>query len=524
MSLGIGDSLAIITSLKGVFDTYLWIQDLFNKDNDAHWLLLQYESETYKLERWKTKLEDERRRGKDPISELRDTEKQIVQGFMNQIEVLKVDLLEAFQRHNIGSFTNHQIPGSQSSNSNLAHLPVNIQPKKRLEFKAKTKPILEKNIARYKEAAIQLDAWLTRAVPVEPMTSALPAFLLSRPRTESDLTLLAKEAIKEGKLLATCAALRLLELGYDLAIPNIENDAIVLDEMGANRTMGWYKGKRVLVEWKHIGFNIKPGDRDILLKRVKRLGALLYQPKQPEFHIPTCLGVTTGPNFAHGFVFNLPSDSENNSNNRMKQPSWYTLADWLVFRAEEGGRRRKTVPLLGDRFRLAQALVSMFSLLHASRWLHKDFRSDNVLFFDRDTLDAGCERISTADMYVTGFQYSRPDGDTSIESPRHSLYRHPSTEGGYQRQHDWYSLGVVLFEIGVWESLTERLSPDAKPRDVKPWLLESLKTLGAKVGERYRDAVECCLTGNVGGIADNDEELARGFLTYVVDPLAACAA
>lgn len=98
--------------------------------------------------------------------------------------------------------------------------------------------------------------------------------------------------------------------------------------------------------------------------------------------------------------------------------------------------------------------------VHIFGFVHKSIRPESVLCFghgpdDDDTL---------ASTVLVGFELFRRDmgwthrlGDSSFDG---NLYRHPSRQGmnpasGYIMQHDIYSLGVCLLEIGLWSSLVE---------------------------------------------------------------------
>jgi hypothetical protein len=112
--------------------------------------------------------------------------------------------------------------------------------------------------------------------------------------------------------------------------------------------------------------------------------------------------------------------------------------------------------------------------------------------------------------YITGFDYSRPESDTSVESrptgnPYIDLYYHPDAINGFTRKRDIYSFGVVLFEIAVWKPLRTRF-PKTHPgpleemtlSQMKDCLLSSVDGLGFQTGVVYRDVVKRCLTGDFG--------------------------
>ena len=113
-----------------------------------------------------------------------------------------------------------------------------------------------------------------------------------------------------------------------------------------------------------------------------------------------------------GYIYQLPSSES-------EKLGYYSLADRLD--PSDGNEKTKKpakVPVLGDRFKLAYRLAKAFNLLHPAVWLHKDFRSCNVVFFDKNGLQPNLETINVDDMYIVGFQYSRLGiaGEASIET------------------------------------------------------------------------------------------------------------
>lgn len=112
---------------------------------------------------------------------------------------------------------------------------------------------------------------------------------------------------------------------------------------------------------------------------------------------------------------------------------------------------------LSQRFEIAQALAKSISYVHTFGFVHKNLRPESVLCFSGSN-----GTIVTT--YLIGFELFRRDmgwtqrlGDTSLDK---NLYRHTSRQGidpkwNYIMQHDIYSLGVCLLEIGLWKSFIE---------------------------------------------------------------------
>lgn len=182
---------------------------------------------------------------------------------------------------------------------------------------------------------------------------------------------------------------------------------------------------------------------------------------------------------------------------------------------------------LSDRFRLATQLARAVFSIHTFDMVHKSIRPENVLLFrDSDsTLGSaflfGFERVRREEDY-TGLT-----GDTDWAK---NIYRHPQRQGSrirdrYIMQHDIYSLGVCLLEIGLWSSFVE-YTPNhiptrsqtydlcaestnyfGHPELVKSCLLSlATKELPAKMSTKYAGIVESCLTCLDLGNEDFGEE------------------
>ncbi|KAJ4195194.1 hypothetical protein NW755_002613 [Fusarium falciforme] len=174
---------------------------------------------------------------------------------------------------------------------------------------------------------------------------------------------------------------------------------------------------------------------------------------------------------------------------------------------------------LSRRFSIAQELAKSVSYIHVFGFVHKNIRPETILDFDNGGKDG-------ASVFLLGFEDFRQEdgrtrrrGDDALER---NLYRHPSRQGivlkeGFIMQHDIYSLGVCLLEIGLWQSFVnyeaegenQTLSPvvgvssDASHDEAAAFLLTSVKDRFVKLaqtelrecmGTRYSEIVETCLT------------------------------
>lgn len=168
-------------------------------------------------------------------------------------------------------------------------------------------------------------------------------------------------------------------------------------------------------------------------------------------------------------------------------------------------------PTLNVRLDIAKQLANSVLYLHAAGFVHKNVRPETILVFDR-----GETKVS----YLAGFENFRGVTDETFKLgdavPERELYRHPTRQGNdperdYTMQHDIYSLGVCLLEIGLWRSFIKQDDQDntviefgkdvaeknqrARAYMIKGEMLATAeKELPSHVGIRFQNVVEKCLT------------------------------
>jgi serine/threonine protein kinase len=110
---------------------------------------------------------------------------------------------------------------------------------------------------------------------------------------------------------------------------------------------------------------------------------------------------------------------------------------------------------LSARFHVAQQIAQSLSYVHTYGFVHKGIRPETILIFQDDDSELAAS-------FLLGFEKFRPSqrqtlhhGDSEWQK---NLYRHPQRQGlkpeaEYIMQHDIYSLGVCLLEIGLWQTL-----------------------------------------------------------------------
>ncbi|CAI6337835.1 unnamed protein product [Periconia digitata] len=251
--------------------------------------------------------------------------------------------------------------------------------------------------------------------------------------------------------------------------------------------------------------------------RIELLARLLCQKKDTVFHTLSCLGwVLDAQNNRVAFIFSIPENA---------QPKPTSLLDAY--------RLKDYRPTLGERFRLAHSLSRALSELQLVQWVHKSFRSENILLFPNPE-----PRLEVSQPWVMGFEFSRPEFDFSSgradDDVARNVYRHPERQKQPQKPftkiHDIYSLGVVLLEIGLWRPVLT-LTTDGFKRVKDAWTVQEYlvkkaeRSLPREVGEHYKQCVSRCLAGRFDVLGGEKEDLGlqQAFREQVVDVLEGAA-
>ena len=182
----------------------------------------------------------------------------------------------------------------------------------------------------------------------------------------------------------------------------------------------------------------------LLTKDIRDLARSLSHVDPLTFSLLKCRGVVRVTDQAKknvtgfDFVFRVPDGMENPR----------SLRDILV-----SADRNLS---LSNRFKIAQQLATSVSYIHTYGFVHKNVRPETVLIFQTQNSLLGAS-------FLVGFEKFRlVDGKTMQFGDglwEQDLYQHPLRQGlnpekDFVMQHDIYSLGVCLLEIGLWESFT----------------------------------------------------------------------
>jgi hypothetical protein len=172
---------------------------------------------------------------------------------------------------------------------------------------------------------------------------------------------------------------------------------------------------------------------------------------------------------------------------------------------------------LTQRFHVARTVAASIGTFHADGWYHKSIRSQAIKFFFKPGATTPVCDFSSP--YLTEFGSSRPESGQSLfvtsQDIDRDLYLPPDRYGvspkPFIKIYDLYSLGVVLLEIGLWQTAKQihnKIAPQVQRRDgpgaaitaavmKQAYLRHARTSLDHRMGIAYREAVEHCLEGGM---------------------------
>ncbi|KAH7240270.1 uncharacterized protein BKA55DRAFT_577243 [Fusarium redolens] len=262
----------------------------------------------------------------------------------------------------------------------------------------------------------------------------------------------------------------------------------------------------VLLEYKDFVADEAGQPSEATQARIAQLARILNESKPERYRTLQCSAYYF---FEERFTLAFPIPSSLN-------PKYTTLAQIL-------DSYKGQPPSLDDRFILARKLCAAVAQLHTVGWVHKSIRSDNILFFNTTSEDLQASLSSSAktastspgpevfeSLYLSGWEYSRPEtGLSSVRSGSEdideNIYRHPDQWGlptiRFNRNHDIYSLGVILLEISRWKRAINfhpsRFRNCEVANVVRNYFIQeanNTKTSGS-MGYRYQGIILKCLQG-----------------------------
>jgi len=338
-------------------------------------------------------------------------------------------------------------------------------------------------------------------------------------------------------------------------------------KLGDTRSMSRLDGEAALIEWKFYS-----KERPLRMERMLQIGSLVRLLNETElfkkFLAPKCRGLVNDDiNWRVGIVFAPPTPLDV----RVQTPPKYLDLQSFI---KETSVVSSAIPPLGVRFEMARKLALAMHHLHCVQWLHKSFRSDNIILFDNtpgkkpfptddpSVRNQSHNRIGETNnstlpstvlhdlaLQLVGWDLSRPDNPAefseslsnsleNFQSQRQNikLYSHPDvcpTPGKrvrYRMQFDIYSLGLVLLEIGHWRTLDMIRKKCTSDEDFRQKLkYEWCDKLLSRMGTVYWRATQRCIFGDFDASlsnegADTDYSLQKAFQRQVVSELEKCFA
>ena len=296
-----------------------------------------------------------------------------------------------------------------------------------------------------------------------------------------------------------------------------ENKAFGSHEIGKYSVPG-SPSETVLIEWRPFYSANEPSEE--LRRRVDSSAKIPNVPSKPvEVRVLECIGFREDPERrSFAMIYRLASGASTASE-LVEAP--LSLSDFISSTsAIERGR-----PYLGQRFDIARAVVSCISFCHASSWLHRGINSFNIIFLTSTIPIAPHARLP----YIIGFNHSREDEENALSygpPAERSLipYLHPDyiARRRFRRLFEYYSVGMVLLEIGLWRTLAS-IQDEHALYSSKAMRTELISRYAPRLlysmGEIYYRAVVSCLDGDLGSLDSTEDEVWNAFQIKVVRKL-----
>ncbi|KAI1391627.1 uncharacterized protein F4822DRAFT_427483 [Hypoxylon trugodes] len=297
--------------------------------------------------------------------------------------------------------------------------------------------------------------------------------------------------------------------------PRIRKIIRASDLYGRNRSSSPNEnqfGRYVMQEYKWYGGSVNSKEIPAMNKRVIFLYELLSVSKENSYCTLRCIDWSHEiSERRYVFTFETPTGLDGST--------YETLT--RIIRTTKGRER----PSINQRIKIASLLAKAVHKWHLLACSHRGISSPNVIFFR--TQDG---RLDYSKPFLHGFDFARSDSDSSPSNAdddmRLDIYRHPDNQGsltkGYQKKHDFYSLGVVLLELGLWQCCEDYITKGMTANHIQSILQEKCtEQLAHDAGDSYQSAVDVCLSGDFGVDLDYSSgiQLLEAFYTKVVDEI-----
>ncbi|ORY06679.1 hypothetical protein BCR34DRAFT_590564 [Clohesyomyces aquaticus] len=345
----------------------------------------------------------------------------------------------------------------------------------------------------------------------------ISAYVLSDPQEAVSLSRLQQDVSETAKLMVS----RKQMLGQIADPPDIEKRlaevALASDDFSGipsllpeSNVSFLEKGQEnFLVEWYNFpdgtGYHDYEKILEVAEERLKRLSLLL----KPETKPSTLTALTASGCFrcdalsAFVLVSLLPPLLSN-------KVSPIFLSDLLLRKFKSPDNTSTFLPTLSQRFAIATSLASSLYTFMLAQWHHKRFNSQSILFAFKEAKPLP----DLTQPLVCGYSVFRPSNPEQISlfgpsDEEQNLYVHPQlrqnakTRPKYQRGHEIYAFGLLLVEIGFWNTISriattkEKKASSRTGEELREFLTKKCTTeMACWMGSKFRDITLRCL--NVG--------------------------
>ncbi|KAF8535280.1 kinase-like domain-containing protein [Trichophaea hybrida] len=235
-------------------------------------------------------------------------------------------------------------------------------------------------------------------------------------------------------------------------------------------TIARYRDQQVLVEWVSRTEKWIAMSEPQKLQRIQVMAEVFHRGSNSGgFRTLNCIGFVwlgSSEEKEFGFVYAFPMSTN---------PECKTTTMPISLSQILKSRSKSDLPL-EERFKLAHKLVSSVRELHLVGWLHKNINSRNIIFFGVEGGNSAALSDILTNPYLINFRYSRPSEEacqserpeaaTASGSNALTHYQHPdyttTGEHHFRETYDYYSVGIILLELGSWATLETFL--DRNPR------------------------------------------------------------
>ena len=260
---------------------------------------------------------------------------------------------------------------------------------------------------------------------------------------------------------------------------------------------------RSLVEYKYYDLDIFLQSRSAAVikfatSRIDSLAEALQTSKSVRFRTLRCIGWFHEPKLhRHTLAFEFPTGVS------ISPVSLYEVIQHTI---------AVGLPTLGERFSIALEIGSALQRWHLAGWVHRGISSRNIYFFRPSDL----MRLSYENPYLCGFQHARPYRVVSqtpyVQDFSINVYNHPNVQEEPSEQHgiehDLYSYGVLLCELGLWmvaedifKDLDKHTLTSSKMQQTILAYIEH--RLPPQMGTKYYQSAVTCLKGDFGVSGDD---------------------